>query len=80
MTPRNDQPTADLFSSLPPSMPPRIRVGIGPGGRLTSVANRHEDEQQEDDEHRQVHAVGALRRGRTPPSRPSGRDEFESPS
>jgi uncharacterized protein YecE (DUF72 family) len=28
MSPRSDKPTADLFSSLPPT-PPRIRVGIG---------------------------------------------------
>lgn len=29
MSPRNDKPTADLFSSLPTAMPSRIRVGIG---------------------------------------------------
>lgn len=29
MSPRSDTPTADLFSSPPPPMPSRIRVGIG---------------------------------------------------
>ncbi|MET0581787.1 MAG: DUF72 domain-containing protein [Pseudoxanthomonas sp.] len=29
MSPRSSKPAADLFSSLPPSTPPRIRVGIG---------------------------------------------------
>ena len=29
MSPRNDKPIADLFSSLPTAMPSRIRVGIG---------------------------------------------------
>ena len=29
MSPRNDKSIADLFSSLPPAMPSRIRVGIG---------------------------------------------------
>jgi uncharacterized protein YecE (DUF72 family) len=29
MSPRKDQPTADLFSSPPPPMPSRIRVGVG---------------------------------------------------